>query len=189
MDELTRFCGKMKRSGYGKSVKREVILSGIRGFERMKKNHEEGKRKMYRKEEEGKEVRWGRKISGNKSWLKGKQEEEGGKVEEEVVKKKGGGSDVNGIWWRESEEREGDECKTGRDKQTKEEPEVVVFIPHTLNGILKTRLQERDAKMREAMGMRRIKFVERGRTFREFCPNQTPGGRGSVGKGLPGVYD
>ena len=47
-------------------------------------------------------------------------------------------------------------------KRVKEDPEVVVFIPHTPNGILKERIQEKDRKMVEAMGMRRIKFVERG---------------------------
>ena len=39
---------------------------------------------------------------------------------------------------------------------------MVVFIPHTPGGILKERLQKRDEKMREAMGMRKVKFVERG---------------------------
>ena len=33
---------------------------------------------------------------------------------------------------------------------------------HTPEGILKKRLQERDAKMVEAMGVRKVKFVERG---------------------------
>ena len=41
-------------------------------------------------------------------------------------------------------------------------PEVVVFIPHTPNGVLKRMLQERDSKMVEVMGLRTVKFVERG---------------------------
>ena len=48
------------------------------------------------------------------------------------------------------------------EKREREVPEVVVFVPHTPEGILKKRLQERDAKMVEAMGVRKVKFVERG---------------------------
>ena len=67
-DELTNFCIKIKKSSYGERVRREVILSGIKGYERMKRNHAEGKRKMYREQEEGKEIRWTRKINGKQSW-------------------------------------------------------------------------------------------------------------------------
>ena len=67
---------------------------------------------------------------------------------------------MGGVWWKDDTkkgEREGE--KDGKKKET---PEVVVFIPHTPDGVLKRRLQEKDQKMVEAMGMRRVKFVERG---------------------------
>ena len=153
-EEMTKFCVKMKMSGYKEGVRRDVLLSGIKGYERMKSNHEEGKRYMYRKQEEGKEVRWTRKISGKESRYKGKGE--GGEEGEEItIGKKG--KYVGGVWWRTDVNREKERVK----KRVKEDPEVVVFIPHTPNGILKERLQEKDRKMVEAMGMRRIKFVER----------------------------
>ena len=44
----------------------------------------------------------------------------------------------------------------------KETPDVVVFIPHTPGGILKERLQMKDENLREVMGMKKVKFVERG---------------------------
>ena len=67
-DELTNFCIKIKRSSYGDTVRREVLLSWIKGYERMKRNHAEGKWKMYREQEEGKEIRWTRKTSRKQSW-------------------------------------------------------------------------------------------------------------------------
>ena len=157
-EELSKFCVKMMMSGYKEGVRRDVLLSGIKGFERMKRNHEEGRRNLYRKQEEGKEVRWARKISGKESWFKGKSDD----VQEE--EKVGGNNrknrQVGGILWR-NEGVKGEKGKEQREK-VKEDPEVVVFIPHTPNGILKARLQEKDMRMREAMGMKKVKFVERG---------------------------
>ena len=47
-------------------------------------------------------------------------------------------------------------------RRRKNEPEVVVFIPHTPNGELKERLQEEDMKMVSNLKVKRVKFVERG---------------------------
>ena len=104
-DELTLFCVKMKMSGYGESVRREVLLSGIKGFERMKRNHVEGKRNLYRKQEEGKELRWARKIHGKESWFKGEggdNDDNGGR---EIVKGSGGRY-MGGIWWSDQKWKE-----------------------------------------------------------------------------------
>ena len=98
-EELSKFCGKMKLSGYGEGFRREVLLSGIKGYERMVVNQREGRRKLYWKQDEGKELRWARKISGKENWFKGKGEadEEG---EEKPVIKGRGGSYVGGVWWK-----------------------------------------------------------------------------------------
>ena len=125
-EELSKFCVKMMMSGYKEGVRRDVLLSGIKGFERMKRNHEDGKRNLYRKQEEGKEVRWARKISGKESWYKGKG---GGEEKEEEVTVMKGGKYVGGIWWR----TDGSQKEEGEKKREKEDPEVVVFIPHTPN--------------------------------------------------------
>ena len=64
--------------------------------------------------------------------------------------------------------------------KVKETTDIVVFIPHTPEGILKERLQRRDAKMREAMGMWRVMFMEReGEVSEDFCAD---GGRRNVGE-------
>ena len=76
---------------------------------------------------------------------------------ETVIKGKGG-SYIGGVWWGMG----GEKGERKEKSKQKEEPEVVVFIPHTPEGILKRRLQERDQKMVDAMGMRKVKFVERG---------------------------
>ena len=98
-EELSKFCRKIKLSGYREGFRREVLLSGIKGYERMVVNQREGRRKLYRKQDEGKELRWARKISGKENWFKGKGEadEEG---EEKPVIKGRGGSYVGGVWWK-----------------------------------------------------------------------------------------
>ena len=85
-EELSKFCGKMKLSGYGEGFRREVLLSGIKGYERMVVNQREGRRKLYRKQDE-------------ENWFKGNWEadEEG---EEKPVIKGRGGSYVGGVWWK-----------------------------------------------------------------------------------------
>ena len=83
---MSKFCGKMKLSGYGEGFRREVLLSGIKGYERMVVNQREGRRKLYRKQDE-------------ENWFKGNWEadEEG---EEKPVIKGRGGSYVGGVWWK-----------------------------------------------------------------------------------------
>ena len=85
-DELSKFCGKMKLSGYGEGFRRKVLLSGIKGYERMVVNQREGRRKLYWKQDEGKELRWARKISGKENWFKGKGEVDEEGEEKPVIK-------------------------------------------------------------------------------------------------------
>ena len=152
-EELSKFCMKMKRSGYGEAVRRDVILSG---YKRMRRNQEEGRRKMYRKQEEGKELRWAMKIKGKETWYKGKNKEEGEDMEEDGRETRvGGGRYIGGIWWKEVDKANREE-KNKREEKEKEPPS------YTPDGILKRRLQERDTKMVESMGLRKVKFIERG---------------------------
>ena len=53
---------------------------------------------MYRKQEEGKEIRWARKIQGKENWFKGEPKREEGENEEERGE---GGRYIGGIWWKE----------------------------------------------------------------------------------------
>ena len=57
----------MKLSGYGEGFRREVLFSGIKGYEKMVVNQREGRKKLYWKQDEGKELRWARKISGKEN--------------------------------------------------------------------------------------------------------------------------
>ena len=85
--------------------------------------------------------------------------EEGDNKEKEVKRGKGGWY-IGGVWWGDKGGKKGTDTERRREKDT---PYVVVFIPHIPQGILKNRLQEKDKKMMDAMGMRRVKFVERGK--------------------------
>ena len=73
MDEvLSKFSEKMKRSGYGEGFRRNLMLAGVKGFRRMREEDEAGGRKMYRKQEEGKQARWAQHISEKENWFRGK---------------------------------------------------------------------------------------------------------------------
>ena len=87
--EMSRFCAKMKRSGYSEGVRRDVLLSGIKGYEKMLRNEREGRRKLYRKQEEGKELRWAMKIKGKETWYKQRKREEGGDGDKGEEQKRG----------------------------------------------------------------------------------------------------
>ena len=86
---LSKYCLKMKRSGYHEGTRRMVILAGLKGFERMKREDATGVRKMYRKQEEGKERRWAARLKDKADWFKkrGKSHEED---EEEKKGQRGG---------------------------------------------------------------------------------------------------
>ena len=48
-NELGKFTEKMKRSGYGEKMRNMVIVAGMKGFNRMRREDEAGIRKLYRK--------------------------------------------------------------------------------------------------------------------------------------------
>ena len=90
------FASGLVGSGYGEKTRRMVTLAGLKGFERMKREDELGIRRMYRRQEEGKERRWAARISGKADWFKVRNKEEEnndeGTSKTDSTEAKGGGT-------------------------------------------------------------------------------------------------
>ena len=128
-EQLTKFAVKLKNSGYNERNRREILLAGIKGFERILTDVKKGKRSLNRDRKENMEVRMLRKYGAKSRWFKGRE----GKAEK--GKEKTGKGRV--------QERNGGKF---------EEIEAVIFVPATPGGVLTKRLQEADDKGREGTG-------------------------------------
>ena len=124
----------------------------------MKREDKMGIRKLYRKQEEGKERRWAARISGKADWFRKKGDKEDKDEGERVApdERKGGGGRRN-----QGGAREGGN-PTGETKKKEREIETVIFVPHTPGGSLRKQLPEEDDRLTEMLGMKRVRFVERG---------------------------
>ena len=67
---LSRLMYKMKVSGYSKHQRLEVLVSGLKGYKRMKKDEQEGRRLINRPEWVGNRARRIKKLVGKKTWYK-----------------------------------------------------------------------------------------------------------------------
>ena len=83
MSVLRSFSQKMVDSGYEADIRKEILVSGVRRYFRLRLNHEAGIRNLYRTPEEMKSARE-RKSTSARAWFKGFS------LEEKVA---GGGQD------------------------------------------------------------------------------------------------
>ena len=155
---LSELMKKMKRSGYSAKVRRNVALSGLKGYYKMVKTEEEGGRRVNRPRWEGAGERRYKKLGGKANWFKRKAKNE------KLVGKKGG------------------TCKPPGPKEG--EIETVMFVPHTPAGELARLLQEADDKFTRGKGMGRIKMVERGgTTLKDILCKNNPWAAEGCGRG------
>ena len=154
---MSRFAMKMMISGYNKRERRDTLIAGLRGFEKLEKLEREGKRSLNRSRRENYEARLLKKHGAVKNWYKGSSKStEGG------------------------ERRKEGKRQTQREKKVETERlvETVMFVPATPDGELARDIQEADDRIRESTGERRMKVVERGGSRSE---------RSSVGTTLGGA--
>ena len=69
--QLTNFAVKLKNSGYNERSRKEIILAGIKGFERIEEEVKKGRRSMNRDRKENMEVRMLKKYGAKTRWYKG----------------------------------------------------------------------------------------------------------------------
>ena len=137
---LSNMMAKMRRAGYDEKMRRNVLVSGLKGYWRMVKTENEGGRRVNRPRWEGAVERRYKKLGAKASWYKRKSKKIG-----EKNKRKGGKFQ-------------------GRGKEEKTDIETIMFVPHTPDSALAKMLQEEDDNFRRGTKIKRIKMVERGGT-------------------------
>ena len=136
---LSEFMKKMKRSGYNAKTRREVLISGMKGYIKMVRTEEEGGTKVNRPRWEGATTRRYRKLAGKSNWYK---------------KKSNSSKEVTRCASKKARKR-----RKGEEEEKK--VEAVMFVPHTPGGLLAKMLQEADDKVTKVTGEKRIKIVEK----------------------------
>ena len=66
---LTKFAVKMYRSGYREEKRREILVAGLKGYEKQLDMEDRGVRSLYRKQHEGKAGRARAKLNGRSDWF------------------------------------------------------------------------------------------------------------------------
>ena len=160
-EQLTNLAVKLKNSGYNERSRREILLSGIRGFERIMEDVKKGRRSLNRSRRENMEVRMLKKYGAKSRWFKG-----GRKKMERESRNLGKGK------------------LEGRGGNRYEEIEAVLFVPATPGGVLTKRLQEADDREREGTREKKVKFVELGGdSIKSKLSRNNPWSRQNCGRG------
>ena len=156
---LSMYMRKLERSGYSESVRRNVALSGVRGYLRMVKEEEEGGRRVNRPRQDGEEERRFKKLAGKSNWFRS------------PAKKAVSNRKLN--------------RRRMPSKRTKVKTvDTVMFVPHTPGGELAKRLQEAEDRFVKNRSGGRVKFVERGGSaLRDVLCNKNPWSSEGCGRG------
>ena len=124
-----------------------------------------GGRKVYRLQTQGAIERHRARIGAKSSWFKRR------KQEEEEWKD---GRD------RPSEPKQPRSSETAKKTETGEvrddrQAEGIIFVPYTMGGKLRSRLQNQDDKLTKTMRMPRLRYIERpGRTIADSLVEKDP---------------
>ena len=138
-EALDKFATRILTSGYEIEKTRQILLSGIRGYEgKIKRRLEQGV-PIYRTAEESGNSRNRKKILGKSTWLKGGKKN---------PRWNGATGPLSGP--RKSQKLEGEEIWN----------RSVIFVEHTPGGELAKQIRNTLARMEDLMGFK-IKVVER----------------------------
>ena len=185
------FMKTLQLSGYNEDFKKQTALSAFKGGKKMVEREEAGGRKVYRLQTEGAAARYKKKLRAKSEWFKGKQEEE---IQEwETSEKQGQPGPVSTKSFptlstlplsakphgtlSAKPVKENHSLKKDKNGQKKDERqcEGVIFVPYTVDGKLRSRLQHEDDKLTRVMRMPRLRFVERpGRTVADSLVTKDP---------------
>ena len=70
---VDNFYERLQLSGYGHEQSVRIITSGLKGYERVRKNAKESGNNINRSEEEGRGERLNKKLLGKTNWFKSKK--------------------------------------------------------------------------------------------------------------------
>ena len=158
---LELFTIKMQRSGYNSKQRKEIIISGLKGYERKLKRAAEGKQKLHRDGKATLGARSRKKLMAKFNWYKKKKD-----TQEEEKKPR--------------QEKSMFQCRYNNNKERgekfgKEKPiSAVMFVPRTPNGELASLLREEEGRI-QRFAKSRIKIVEEtGNTAKSLVHESNP---------------
>ena len=139
------FIGEMKTSGYERAETKEIVVSGITGWQRkMKRREEEGR--IYRSARSTLSIRCRKKLLEKTSWYKAKRKREDEEMGERKKRKK--------LW--KGKENNGEK----REDPNQGKAKAVLFAPYTHHSTLARDLRQAELKLEELTGYK-LKVVER----------------------------
>ena len=170
---VEQFVKRLKISGYGDKQVKDIIESGLKGYESKKERAEKEGRPLYRAARSSLASRQKKKLLGKTNWYKEKK-----KLDQKAGRSKPANIGENQGQTRKKKEQ-GDQLG-GEQKESKVQPKTisVLFVPRTDNGELAARLRRAEEEVSVITGDR-IKIVERaGKKLKSILhtPNPWSGG-------------
>ena len=136
---LENFLSKMEKSGYSRRQRREILMSGLKGYETKKRKAEEQGREIHRSGAATLTQRYRKKLTAKTNWYKKKQGEASPDQAECGKKRK----------FAERNRKDAEE----------KSPTAVIFVPRTPEGELAQRLREAEQELQKFC-YSKVKIVE-----------------------------
>ena len=178
LKDITVLIQKMANSGYGRDMRKEILVAGIKRYYRLVLQELAGGRSLYRPLDE---MAPQRRMKALKTRLWFKPTRGGTKVSQMkdhpvITKGKRGNLGRNGRWRVQHPQQQHEPLpNTGTITKVKviESP---VFVPYTRDSKLKKALQTMDDTLGECMGSPSVRFVERcgGQTIGDLLGSSNP---------------
>ena len=152
IEVINNYTLKLKRSGHSEEKTREIILGGIRGYERKVRRRKKEGKPLYRTSDESLQPRQMKKLMGSKSWYRKKRKAE--------TEEAGPSVTLGGRGGDSKRRRLG--LEDGR-SQRRIPTRSVIFVDFTENSALTKEIRETLERLETIVGCK-IKAVERGGT-------------------------
>ena len=162
-EHLTSMMRKLRRSGYGVNMRKNILNSGTTGYYNMRKVEAKGGRRVNRPATEGIKERDIQRIVGKTAWMN--------KVHNDT------NTSNSRFSFCKPGARKNGKRMGGKKNKDENEIEGIIFIPCTPRGELVKELQKIEDIFAKRHGLKRVKFVERGGdTLTEQLTKKNPWG-------------
>ena len=163
---IEKFIIRLKRSGYHEDQIRNIVMSGLKGYETKKEKAKLNDEKLHRSAKSTQAKRHWKKVMGKSTWFRQKK----AAIDGDSVKS-GKRVASGGIKKVETE-------KTNNNRT----PLTVLFVPRTPGGELARRIRQSETQMEQITGYR-VKIVERGGVMiKRMVVKTNPWNDGSCGR-------
>ena len=160
-----QFIRELKVSGYNRKEAREIVVSGMTGWQRKIKRREEDGGEMYKNARSTLPKRCRKKLLEKTNWYKKRKrdsEDDGEKYLEDGERRGGGRKKIKKERINKQRMDDGNKVK------------AVMFVPYTTNSELAKQLREAEEKLLNLTGYK-LKIVERaGTKLEDMLPKSNP---------------